>query len=136
MKREEIEFIIQERFKPCTWPSEPLSPTCWQALEAHFGCALPTELYDIRVLSAHYHLQGDHLPVEEIRLTYDGELSGNPHWTDDFVPFYAVGNGDYLCIRRSEAAQSAVYYVAHDNLNARRIHASVADYIRDPEWFS
>jgi hypothetical protein len=133
---EELERIVGERFKPRTFPGEPLSPSCWQALEGHFGCALPTELYDIRVLSARYHIEGEHLPVEEIRLCYDGELADNPYWTDDFIPFFAVGNGDYLCVRCSEAAQSGVYYVAHDDPDVRRIHASVADYIRDTEWFS
>jgi hypothetical protein len=136
MNREELEAIARERFKPCTWPSQALPPTCWHALEAHFGCTLPIELYQICVLSTRYHLQGDYLPIEEIRLTYDIELSANPHWSDDFIPFYAVGNGDYLCVSRSEAAESGVYYVAHDDPDTRRIHASVADYIRDAEWFS
>lgn len=136
MNLEEIESIVRGRFKPCTWPSEPLPSACWQALEAHLDCALPTELYQIRVLSARYHLEGDHLPVEEVRLTYDSELSGNPHWAADFIPFHAIGNGDYLCVRRSEGAQSGVYYVAHDDPHTRRLHASVADYIHDAEWFS
>ena len=120
---------------PCTWPAEPSPATEWQALEAHFGCQLPPELYDIRILSARYHIPGDYLPAQEILLSYAGELRDNPNWTEDFIPFLAIGNGDYVCVRRSEGAQSGVYYVAHDNLDTQRIHASVADYIRDAEWF-
>ena len=88
------------------------------------------------MLSSRYHLSGDHLPAEEILLNYDWELRNNPNWTDDFIPFRAIGNGDFLCVRRSDGAGSGVYYLAHDEPNIQRLHSSVADYLRDIEWFS
>jgi hypothetical protein len=136
VNREEIESMVRDRFKPCTFPSEPLALSQWQALEAHFGCQMPAELYEIRVLSARYHILGDHLSAEEMVVSYKAELRANPNWTEDFIPFYAIGNGDYLCIRRSEATRSGVYYVAHDDPDVKRLHACVADYIHDAEWFS
>ena len=85
--------------------------------------------------AARYHIQVEHLPIAEILFNYQSELENNPNWTEDLIPFYAIGSGDYLCVRRSEGKQTAVYYVAHDSPNIERLHASVADYIRDPEWF-
>jgi hypothetical protein len=136
VNREEIESIVKGRFRTRTWPSAPPLAAEWQAVEARFECRLPPELYDIRVLSARYHIEGDYLPADELLLTYDSELHNNPHWTEDFIPFLAIGNGDFLCVRRSEGADSGVYYVAHDDPDTRRLHASVTDYIHDAEWFS
>jgi len=135
MNREELESIVARKCMPRTLPKEPLLLTGWQALEAHFGCQLPPELYDVRVLSARYVIEGDHLPVEEIIFAHDWELRHNPNWTEDFIPICAIGNGDYLCVRRSEGAQSGVYYVAHDDPETEHLHTSVADYLRDADWF-
>jgi hypothetical protein len=135
VNREELGSIVTSRCRLLTFPAEPLASAEWQALEARFGCQLPPELYEIRVLLARYAIEGDHLPVAEILHDYDWELRHNPNWSEDFIPFCAVGNGDYLCVRRSEGAQSGVYYVAHDDPDTQRLHASVADYIRDSDWF-
>jgi hypothetical protein len=53
----------------------------------------------------------------------------------DFLPFYSVGNGDHLCLRRSECPNSAVYFVPHDEPRVTKLHDSFDDYLRDADWF-
>lgn len=135
MEPDEVESIVRSRRKPSASPSEPLSPAEWQAVERRFGCELPPELYQLQVLAARYHFHNDHLPAAEIIRCYDTELQHNQFGEADFIPFFAVGNGDFLCVRRSEGAESGVYYVAHDDPDTQRLHSSVGEYIRDAEWF-
>lgn len=135
MEHDEIESIVRSRRKPSTLPSEPLSLAKWQAVERYFGCELPPELFHLQVLAARYCFHNDHLPATEILRCYDTELQHNQFWEADFIPFFAVGNGDFLCVRRSEGAESGVYYVAHDDPDTQLLHSSVGEYIRDAEWF-
>lgn len=135
MSYEDLETIIKNRFQARTEPGEPPQLSEWKALEARFGCRLPTELYDLRVLDARYWILGDHLPIAEILTDYEFELRENPNWSEDFIQFYAISNGDFLCVRRSECPQSGVYYVAHDDPEIQRLHSCVADYFADSDWF-
>jgi hypothetical protein len=80
MKFEEIESVIASRCQSATFPAEPPSLADWQALEVHFGCRLPGDLYDLRVLSSRYHLEGDHLLIDEIIRDYEWELQHDPDW--------------------------------------------------------
>ncbi len=68
--------------------------------------------------------------------TYKWETANNPNFTADFIPFYTVGNGDFLCLSRAAGSFSPVFYVAHDDPNVGKLHQSFSDYLEDPEWFS
>ncbi len=136
MTESEIEQIVRAHCHPKTEPVVPPSLEAWQALEREFGCELPSELFYIRVLGARYWIQGDHLPIEEIRITHAQEQSiSGERWDTDLLPFYSVGNGDCVCVRRSEGRVSGVYYWAHDDPEIRKLHESVSDYIQDGDWF-
>jgi hypothetical protein len=136
MTKAEIENIARVRFKRSTVPDPRFSDSDVSSIEQRFECQLPEGFAAMRELIGTYCISGDHLPAKEVLLNYDWELKNNPNWTEDFIPFYAVGNGDYLCFRRSECPQSGVYYVAHDDPQVQRLHASFDDYLCDADWFS
>ena len=131
----DIEEIVRAHCQRRTEPVAPPTLEQWHSLEGHFGCELPEELLHLRVIASRYWLGGDHLPISEIPVVQEQERRGSEHWNIDLVPFYAVGNGDNLCVRRSEGRQSGVYYWAHDDTVVLRLHDSVAAYIQDKEWF-
>jgi hypothetical protein len=131
----DIEDIVKAHCHRRTEPVAPPTVEQWRSLERHFDCELPEELFHLRVIGSHYWLGGDHLPISEIPVVHDQERGWGEHWDTDLVPFYAIGNGDNLCVRRSEGRQSGVYYWAHDDTVVRRLHDSVASYILDREWF-
>lgn len=136
MIESDIEQIVKARCHPRTEPVTPPSLHEWQTLERDFGCELPMELFYIRVLGARYWIKGDHLPIDEMRVVHEKEQSiSGERWDTDLLPFYLVGNGDCVCVRRSEGHGSAVYYWAHDDPVIHRLHESIAGFIQDPDWF-
>ncbi|MBK1884908.1 SMI1/KNR4 family protein, partial [Luteolibacter pohnpeiensis] len=106
-----------------------------KVLEA-FGAELPPEFIAFRKLLPFYNVTGDHLPADEMTATYDWEAANNPNFTEDFIPFYAVGNGDFLCLSKPAGRTSPVLYVAHDDPEVAVLHPSFSDYLRDAEWYS
>ena len=135
MSESEIEDIVKSHCQKRTEPVAAPTLEQWGSLERHFGCELPHELFHLRVIGSRYWLGGDHLPISEIPIVHKRESDGGRHWDADLVPFFSVGNGDNLCVRRSEGGQSGVYYWAHDDTVVRRLHQSVAAYIQDRKWF-
>jgi hypothetical protein len=100
-----------------------------------FGNTLPPLFLSMRRLLRNYAIPGDHLPANEMIHDYGWEVENNPNFTKDHVPFYAIGNGDYLCLSRSAGPNSPVLYVAHDDPNIDSIHRSFDDYLKDTDWF-
>jgi hypothetical protein len=136
VNKDTIEEIARSRVKKTEFPDPRSDDMGVTTIEERFKCRLPEGFSEMRELIGIYCISGDHLPASEVLYTYDWELNHNPNWSEDFIPFYAIGNGDYLCFRRSEGLASGVYYVAHDDPVVQRLHRSFDDYIRDPEWFN
>ena len=136
MTKDAIEQIARVRMKKSSAPNPPSRDMGVTAIEERFKCRLPEGFAEMRELIGVYCISGDHLPVREVLHDYEWELTHNPNWTEDFIPFYAVGNGDYLCFRRSECPASGVYYVAHDDPEVQKLHRSFDDYLRDSDWFN
>ncbi len=136
MKRDEVEQLVRSRIKKSSVPDPRSSGMGVDVIEAHFKCRLPEGLAEMRELIGEYCISGDHLPQDEMIRDYEWELKHNPNWTEDFIPFYSVGNGDYLCFRRRECPHSGVYYVAHDDPQVQKLHDSFDDYLRDPDWLN
>lgn len=134
MTKEEVERLVRGRIKKSS-VLDPRSPGMGvEMIEARFGCRLPEGFAAMRELIGEYCISGDHLPQAEVLGVYESELTHNPNWTEDFIPFYAVGNGDFLCFRRSECPRSGIYYVAHDDPQVQKLHDSFDNYVRDPDW--
>lgn len=89
----------------------------------------------MRELLRTYAISGDHLPAEEMIHDYRWEIENNPNFTSDHIPFYAIGNGDYLCLSRSAGVDSPVLYVAHDDPSVDTLHATFEEYLTDTDWF-
>jgi len=132
----EVEALTAERHRRSTFPDPRFTDDDITNILDRFGTELPSEFIALRKLLPIYNITGDHLPAEEIFATYDWETANNPNFTKDFIPFYAIGNGDFLCISRSAGQSSPVLYVAHDDPEVAVLHPSFSGYLRDTEWFS
>jgi hypothetical protein len=135
MNSKEVGALLESRLKKCDLPEAEFSPDDALRIEEHFRCRLPESFSHMRALIGLYRIYGDHLPANEIILTAKAEKEINPLWDDDLLPFYAIGNGDYLCLRLSECPDSRVYFVPHDDSFISITHPTFDDYLKDREWF-
>ena len=119
---------------PATFPESTLTSEDRETIERYFTCSFPEDFWVLRSLIGKYHISGEHLPAEELIATYEFETQENPNFTKDHIPFYAVGNGDYICFRKSRLPDSPIYYVAHDDPTESILHQTFEDYIKDPDW--
>jgi hypothetical protein len=136
MTPEEVQTLIHSYYRPCTAPDARFTSNDVEQIERHFQCSLPPEFQAFRKLLPHYSVEGDHLPFAEIELVYRDECDINPNFTTDYLPFYAVGTGDFICLRISACPDSPVLYIAHDDPEIDTLALSFADYLRDPDWFT
>jgi hypothetical protein len=104
-------------------------------IEDYFGCSMPEGFTAMRALIGIYRIEGDHMPAEEMIAAFEAEKEINPTWEDDLIPFYAIGNGDYLCFRKSECPNSGVYFIPHDEARITKTHSTFSHYLNDPKWF-
>jgi hypothetical protein len=109
----------------------------WRAIEGYFRCIFPAGLvllYD--VVGAVW------FPGELLWVSVAGDLRGDDciitvyeaeqkigEWPERMIPFYSIGNGDYLCIARDEGAASRVFCVAHQDRSQEVVHPSVGDWL-------
>lgn len=135
MTDDEVASLITGAFESASEPDPRFAPDDAVRLIKHFGDVFPSEFRKMRAMLPNYHIPGDHLPADEIIHDYEWETENNPNFTTDFIPFYAVGNGDYLCLSRDAAPSSPVLYVAHDDPRVERLHDSFAGYLNDTDWF-
>ena len=136
MNEIEIESLVASRHSISSVPDTRFSPDDSNRLMAFFGNQLPREFIAMRSLLPRYNITGDHLPVDEMIRDYHWECENNPNFTPDHVPFYAIGNGDYLCLSRAAGPSSPVLYVAHDDPEVMILHPTFIDYLKDADWFS
>lgn len=135
MDSENVFRLVQTRFKKSILPERWFQDDDTSRIEKHFDCSLPEGFSAVRALMGIYTITGGHMSADEILATPDLEREVNPLWESDFIPFYEVGNGDYVCFRKSECPNSAIYYVPHDEPKVHVLHSSLDDYLKDPEWF-
>ncbi|MEZ6041539.1 MAG: SMI1/KNR4 family protein [Planctomycetaceae bacterium] len=135
MTDDEVAALIKRAFESASEPDPRFATDDAEQLINHFGDVFPIEFNAMRALLPNYHIPGDHLPADEMIRDYEWETENNPNFTPDFIPFYAVGNGDYLCLSRSAGKISPVLYVAHDDPRVEALHDSFTEYLNDPDWF-
>jgi hypothetical protein len=141
MTHDEIEKLIGDKFWLNKPPEVPPSESEWALLESQLGCQFPTDFRVLHDLMAKYIFEGEYLciaPVEnydDIATVYNYERNSGRNWPVELIPFYSVGNGDYLCFKSSECPESAVYYIYHEDDTVKQVHGSLAAWLKDPEWF-
>jgi len=135
MNDDEVNSLIASTFPRSSVPDKRYSDDDTQQLIAFFRTDFPAEFVAMRASLNEFIIPGDHLPANEMIHDYGWEVENNPNFTEDFIPFYAVGNGDYLCLSRRAGKLSPVLYVAHDDPEMTTLHKTFADYLRDPDWF-
>jgi hypothetical protein len=128
MKSEHIADLVSKKFAKNTLPEPAMPPDDGVRIEDYFGCSM-------RALIGIYRIEGDHMPAEEMIAAFEAEKEINPTWEDDLIPFYAIGNGDYLCFRKSECPNSGVYFIPHDEARITKTHSTFSHYLNDPKWF-
>lgn len=135
MTRTEVETLIKGYYRPCVPPDDRYPSDDCERIERYFGCSLPAEFRALRSLLPRYTVEGDHMPPDEIEITYESECEHNPNFTRDHLPFYCVGNGDHICLSISACPDSPVLYVAHDDPEVSVLAPNFEAYLLDEDWF-
>ncbi len=135
MTEDDLTAIVASSFPSSDFAAERYPTDDVDRIIKFFGNTLPPLFLAMRRLLRYYAIPGDHLPANEMIHDYGFEIENNPNFTKDHVPFYAIGNGDYLCLSRSAGPNSPVLYVAHDDPIVDTIHTSFDDYLKDTDWF-
>jgi hypothetical protein len=136
---------IRDRIGDGFWPKDPPeaipSPEDWAAIQARFGCAFPPEFHSLQELMSQFSFEGDYLRIaqhprdSDIGSVCEAEAKTGRLWQKDLIPFYDVGNGDFVCLRASECPNSPVYYIYHEDDVVEKVHDSLEQWLQDPEWF-
>lgn len=136
MTESEVEELTSSRHRKSTVHDPRFTEQDTAELIAYFGNAFPPEFLVMRKLLPNYNITGDHFPAGEVIATYEWESKNNPNFTEDFIPFYGIGNGDFLCLSKAAGEKSPVLYVAHDDPEITKLHEDFSGYLNDPEWYS
>jgi len=135
MNAEELANLVESKFALSEYAAERYPADDLERVIEFFGDSLPPLFLSMRGLLGKYAIAGDHLPANEMIHDYQWEVENNPNFATDHIPFYAIGNGDYLCLSRFGGTQSPVLYVAHDDPNVVTLHIKFEDYLTDTDWF-
>ena len=135
MTEAELQSLVASTFSPSDYGTARYPEGDTDRINEFFDSTFPPLFLAMRSLLRSYAIPGDHLPADEMIHDYGWECENNPNFTADFIPFYAVGNGDYLCLSRKAGASRPVIYVAHDDPTVDILHATFADYLMDADWF-
>ncbi|WP_417747364.1 SMI1/KNR4 family protein [Rosistilla oblonga] len=135
MTADELATLVKSTFALSDYAAERYPADDLERVTAFFGDSLPPLFLAMRGLLRTYAIPGDHLPADEMIHDHQWEVENNPNFTTDHIPFYAIGNGDYLCLSRSAGTKSPVLYVAHDDPNVDTLHVKFDDYLTDTDWF-
>ena len=140
MTKQEVEAALQSVLEPESTPFDPPSASDWQALEARFSTALPTDFKHFIELMSRYAFPGDIYNVPQapqaktngndtVVAVYDSE-KGLGSWPDYLLPFYGIGNGDYFTLDIREGDKSAIYFKSHTDDTVTRYAESFSDWIK------
>lgn len=121
---------------------DPPARKDWEFLETKFNCSFSSEFVAFVELIADYNLPG------MLNVTREGRTDGDPTidwwydremsfggWNPDLIPFIAVGNGDFFCLRASKEPQSPVFYVYHEDGHDEQLTDSFEDWLERLEYF-
>lgn len=139
MTRDEIRTVLASCLDSESGNYEPPTQDQWQATKNRFSCEFPTEMQDFIDLMSEFSFPGDILNVgdgpnngnDSIELTYDYEVSGNPNWDTEMIPFYSIGNGDYFCVSSVQGLESAVYYYYADRQQFEEYSKSFEQWLKE-----
>lgn len=117
MTANEFVALITRRCLPRTTALRLPSAADWHAIETAFGCKFPLLFYELHCLYSLYYFSGGWLPIAA---DIDPSSPNTPMalakierelgraWEDSLVPIYALGNGDYVCLRADEGPHRAL----------------------------
>jgi hypothetical protein len=101
----------------------------WVAFRAHIGCDVPEAFVKFYDVLGEFRFEG-----ELLEIAVDGDIRGPDTigatreaeeqiggWPSDMLPFFAIGNGDYLCLSTTEGPCSRVYVVEHEDRTSKTI---------------
>jgi hypothetical protein len=135
MNADDLKALIESTFQRSADEAKRYAANDTERIAEFFGTSLPPLFVAMRSFLRTHAIPGDHLPADEIIHDYRFELEHNANFKPDYIPFFAIGNGDYLCLSRDAGAASPVLYVAHDDPNTIKLHSTFDDYLVDTDWF-
>jgi hypothetical protein len=147
MTKQEIETALQAVLEAEPTPFDPPVLSDWQALEARFNTALPTDFKVFIELMSQYSFPGD---IYNVPQASSARTNGNDtvvaifesekslgDWPDHLLPFYGLGNGDYFVLDTREGDRSAVYFKSHSDGTVTRYSESFSAWInRLPDFLN
>lgn len=145
MSAQELATTVDRHCRKRTIPVSPPTSMQWEALSSRFATSFAPEFVAFHELFARYHIDGGWLGVapgldvlsDAITDAYTFEHeSAERRWDADLIPIYDLGNGDYYCLRASEEAKSAVYFIRHEDDTIERVAPSFAEWIANPAHFT
>jgi hypothetical protein len=120
---------------------DPPTESDWAFLRERFGTTFSREFIDFMEL-----IQGYNCP-NVLNVTREGRTNGDPTldwtydremslgmWDADMLPFLALGDGSFYCVRISAGARSAVYFV-DETATADECAPSFEDWLLRLEYF-
>lgn len=143
MTADEFVALIARRCLPRTTALRPPSDADSQAIETAFGCKFPPLFYELHRLYSLYSFAGEWLPIagdidplspDTPMVVAKIERELGRAWDDALVPIYALGNGDYVCLRANEGATSRVVFADHENNNVTPLKENFSEFLADPDW--
>lgn len=138
MKDDVVLSIIEKHLRLSMEPSERPSGRDWINLERYFDISFPVNFKRFIDCMSFFVFPGEVFNVvsnsvnrnDSIKDVYIFEIKLGT-WPKDLVPFYGVGNGDYLCLSRLESEFSKVYYYNHEDQSYTAEYDSFDDWLLD-----
>ncbi len=143
MTNDELAKTVAGRCRKRQSPLRLPSDADWSALESAFNCKFPPLFYELHRLYSLYHFSGDWLPVapdidplnaDTPLLTAKLERQTGRVWDESLVPVFALGNGDYVCLRADEGTNSRVLFAGHESDSIYVLKNSIDEFLSDRDW--
>lgn len=142
MPSNEFEQILKRVLPIETANLDPPSMNDWQRLESTFCCTFGSDFKVFIDLMSRYRFPGEILNVStgrtngddsiEVAYNLEREYEG---WNSEMIPYYAIGNGDYFCLYRSECPDSSVYYYYLERREFVKYCSTFIDWVRQLPGF-
>lgn len=137
MTRADMRDRIARVFQSRDLPEEPPSTEEWNTVSASLGGRVPQALESFYEVAAEFRFEGDLLPIAvggdleapDTLLTVRAAEEGIGGWPERMIPFFAMGNGDYLCVALNDDPEGPVYVVAHESRGVVLAHASIGHWL-------
>ena len=115
----------------------------WDLLEAKFGCAFEDSYVHFMELIPDYNIPGTlevrrdrpshYLDEQRIDQVWDHEMSFGG-WDPAMIPFNAIGNGDFYCLRAAPGGRTEVWFRDHEDGSDSKVSDSFAEFLARLEW--